>query len=57
MHSEPKAKIDYFVLVAKLVLININYVEFFFIFFRNFIDIKNLTKFFILIDVADCSGK
>ena len=45
-----------FYLDAKLLLINVNYVEFF-LFFRNFIDIKNLTKFFILIDVADCSGK
>ena len=33
-----------------------NYVKFF-LFFRNFIDRKNLTKFFILIDVVDCSGK
>ena len=49
-------KIDYFVLDAKLLLINMNYIEFF-LFFRNFIDRKNLTKFFILIDVVDCSGK
>ena len=48
-------KIDYLILYAKLLLININYVNFF-IFFRNFIDRKNLTKFFILIDVADCSS-
>ena len=33
-----------------------NYVKNFH-FFRNFIDKKNLTKFFILIDMADCSGK
>ena len=46
MHSEPKAKIDYFILVAKLILININYVEFFFLFFRNFIDIKKFNKIF-----------
>ena len=45
-------KIDYLVLDAKLLLINMNYVEFF-SFFRNFIDRKNLTKFFILIDVTD----
>ena len=49
-------KIDYLVLDAKLLLINMNYVKFF-LFFRNFIDRKNLTKFFILIDMADCSGK
>ena len=49
-------KIDYLILYAKLLLININYVNFF-IFFRNFIDRKNLIKFFILIDVADCSSK
>ena len=45
-------KIDYLVLDAKLLLINMNYVEFF-SFFRNFIDRKNLTKFFILVDVVD----
>ena len=49
-------KIDYLVLDAKLLLINMNYVRFF-SFFRNFIDRKNLAKFFILIDVANCSGK
>ena len=49
-------KIDYLVLDAKLLLINMNYVKFF-LFFRNFIDRKNLTKFFILIDMAVCSGK
>ena len=49
-------KIDYLVLDAKLLLINMNYVKNF-LFFRNFIDRKNLTKFFILIDMADCSGK
>ena len=49
------AKIDYLVLDAKLALINMNYVNFFF--FRNFIDRKNLTKIFILIDVVDCSSK
>ena len=49
-------KINYLVLNAKLLLINMNYVKFFF-FFRNFIDRKNLTKFFILIDMADCRGK
>ena len=48
------AKIDYFVLYVKLQLININYVIFFFN--KNFIDRKNSTKFFILIDVADCSS-
>ena len=47
-----KVKIDYLVLYAKLLLINKNYVEFF-SFFRNFIDRKSLTKFFILIDLAD----
>ena len=45
-------KIDNLVLNAKLLLINIDYVELF-LFFRNFIDRKNLTKIFILIDVAD----
>ena len=50
-----KAKIDYLVLDVKLALINMNYVNF--LFFRNFIDRKNLTKIFILIDVADCSSK
>ena len=41
-------KIDYLVLDAKLILINMNYVEFF-LFFRNFIDRKSLTKFSILV--------
>ena len=41
----------YLILVVKLLLINMNYVEFF-LFFRNFIDRKILTKFFILIDVV-----
>ena len=45
-------KIDYLVLNAKLLLININYVEFFFL-FRNFINRKKLTKFFILVDMVD----
>ena len=49
-------KIDYLVLDAKLLLINMNYVKKISV-FRNFIDRKNLTKFFILIDVADCRGK
>ena len=48
----PKAKIDYLVLDVKLLLINMNYVEFF-SFFRNFINRKSLTKFFILVDVAN----
>ena len=56
MHLGLKAKINYLVLDVKLLLINMNYVRFFF-FSRNFIDRKNLTKFFILIDVANCSGK
>ena len=43
-------KIDHLVLNAKLLLINMNYVNFF---FRNFIDRKNLTKFFILVDDVD----
>ena len=43
-------KIDYLVLDVKLLLINMNYVDFFFI---NFIDRKSLTKFFIFVDVAD----
>ena len=43
-------KIDHLVLNAKLLLINMNYVNFF---FRNFIDRKNLTKFFILVDDID----
>ena len=47
-----KAKIDYLVLYAKLLLINKNYVEFF-SFFRNFINRKNSTKFFILVDMVD----
>ena len=47
----PKAKIHYLILDAKFLLINMNYVEFF-LFFRNFIDRKSLTKFFILV-VAD----
>ena len=51
-----KAKIDYLVLNTKLLLINVNYVKNF-LFFRNFIDKKNLTKFFILIDMTDYSGK
>ena len=48
----PKVKINCIVLDAKLLLINMNYVEFFH-FFRNFIDRKNLTIFFILVDVVD----
>ena len=44
----PKVKIDYLFLDAKLLLINVNYVEFF-LFFRNFTNRKNLTKFFILV--------
>ena len=55
MHLGPKIKINYLVLDVKLLLINMNYVRFFF--FLEIIDRKNLTKFFILIDVADCSGK
>ena len=47
-----KAKIDYLVLYAKLLLNNKNYVEFF-SFFRNFINRKNLTKFFILVDMVN----
>ena len=47
-----KAKIDYLVLYAKLLLINKNYVEFF-SFFRNFINRKNSTKFFILVDIVN----
>ena len=47
-----KAKIDYLVLYAKLLLINKNYVEFF-SFFRNFINRKNSTKFFILVDMVN----
>ena len=34
MHLGPKAKIDYLILDAKFLLINMNYVEFF-LFFRN----------------------
>ena len=45
-------KIDYIVLDAKLLLINMNNVKFF-SFFRNFIDIKNLTKLFTLVNVTD----
>ena len=44
-------KIDYLVLDAKLLLININYIEFFFLI--NFINTKNLTKLFALVDMAD----
>ena len=47
----PKVKINYLILDAKFILINMNYVKFF-LFFRNFIDRKSLTKFFILV-VAD----
>ena len=43
---------DYLVLNAKLLLINMNYVEFF-PFFTNFIDRKNLTNFFILVDLVN----
>ena len=45
-------KIDYLILDTKLVLININHIEFF-LFFRNFKDTKNLTKLLPLVDVAD----
>ena len=41
-----------FYLDAKLLLINVNYVEFF-LFFRNFIDTKDLTKLLPLVDVID----
>ena len=52
-------KIDYLVLDAKLLLINMNYIYIYiyiytyiiFSFFRNLIDRKSLTKF--LFDVAD----
>ena len=44
----PKAKIDYLILDAKFLLINMNYVEFF-LFFRNFIDRKSFKIFFILV--------
>ena len=42
MHLGPKAKTDYVVLDAKLLLINMNRVDFFFFFFflRMFIDTK-----------------
>ena len=43
-----KVKIDYLILDAKFLPINMNYVEFF-LFFRNFIDRKGLTKFSILV--------
>ena len=48
----PKAKIDHLVWDVKLLLINMNYVEFF-LFLKNFIDRKNLIKFFILVDVVN----
>ena len=48
----PKAKINHLVWDVKLLLINMNYVEFF-LFLKNFIDRKNLTKFFILVDVVN----
>ena len=51
MFLGPKAKIDYLILYAKLLLINKNYIEIF-SFFRNFINRKNLTKFFILVDMV-----
>ena len=44
----PKAKIDYLILDAKFLLINMNYVEFF-LFFRNFIDRKSFKIFFMLV--------
>ena len=54
MHLGAKAKIDYIVLDAKLLLINMNIVDFFFFFFlRNFIGTKHLTKLFTLVDMAD----
>ena len=50
-------KTDYLVLGAKLLLINMNHVEYIYIYIyinlRNFIDIKNLVKLFILVDVVD----
>ena len=52
MYLGPKTKIDYLVLDTKLLLINMNYVNFF-SFFRNFIGRKSLTKFFILVNVTD----
>ena len=48
----PKSKTDYFVLGAKLLLINMNNVIFF-SYFRNFIIIKNLAKLFILVDMTN----
>ena len=50
MRLGAKAKINYLILDAKLLLINMNYVEFFLL---NFINRKNLTKFFILVDMVD----
>ena len=52
MHLGPKAKTDYVVLDAKLLLINMNQVDFFFFFFKNVYRYKNLTKLFTLVDVA-----
>ena len=47
-----KAKINYLVLDAKLLLINMNYILFFL--FLEILKIeKNLTKFFILVNVAN----
>ena len=45
-------KIDYLVLDAKLLLINMNYIEFFY-FLKFYRQKKFLTKFVIVVDVAD----
>ena len=54
MHLEPKVKIDYLVIHAKLLLINVNHVDIYiYIYYRKFINTKNWTKLFIFVDVAD----
>ena len=45
MHLGPKAKIDYLVLDAKLLLINMNYIKVFF-FFKKFYRQKKFDKIF-----------
>ena len=49
----PKAKINYFILDAKLLLINTNYVEFFLFLEILLTKKKILTKFFILVNVVN----
>ena len=49
----PKAKIGYLVSYIKLLLVNMNHLEFFFFFFKVYKHKKNLTKLFTFFDMVD----